>query len=100
MSEYFWPEDEELGIRARRAWSVTVAALPIGTRVTGTVIGRQPFGVFIRIDQAPDAVGLIRATAVPPDAQLPPRDAPIVGEVLWHTEHNWQVIVKPPGCQG
>ncbi|WP_433759519.1 hypothetical protein [Nocardia sp. CA-135398] len=95
MSEYFWPEDQELGERTRHAWAATVETLPVSTRVTGTVIGRQPFGVFIHIDQVPDAVGLVRITAMPPDAPLPFWGETVVGEVVWHVDDNYQVIVQP-----
>ena len=71
VSEYFWPEDQALGSRACRAWSNTVDSLPVGSLVTGRIIGRQPFGVFIDIDQASDAVGLLRATALPRNSDLP-----------------------------
>ncbi|MEV6431618.1 hypothetical protein [Nocardia sp. NPDC051463] len=71
MSEYSWPEDgRQLGELARQAWPATVQALPVGTRVTGVVIFRQPFGVFIRIDGIPDAVGLAEVTAMPRDMAL------------------------------
>lgn len=97
MDEYFWPEDQELGLRTRHAWSVTVESLPVGSHVTGKVIGRQPFGVFISIDQTPDAVGLVRVTALPRDAQLPVRGESVDGQVLWHEPRNCQVIVTPSG---
>ncbi|MFD5409308.1 S1 domain-containing protein [Streptomyces nojiriensis] len=66
MSEYSWPDDgAEVGTRARAAWAATCEALPVGTPVTGEVIGRRPFGVFLRIDGVPDAVGLAEITAMP-----------------------------------
>ncbi|WP_327145748.1 hypothetical protein [Nocardia sp. NBC_01327] len=97
MSEFFWPDDADLGARARRAWTAVVEGLPVGTRVSGVVIGRQPFGVFIQIDQVPDAVGLVRVTALPPDVELPLRGVHVVGDVLWHEERNCQVTVTPVG---
>ncbi|MEV7013568.1 hypothetical protein [Streptosporangium sp. NPDC051022] len=95
MSEYSWPDDGiETGRRAQASWSDTCRALPIGTQVTGTVIGRQPFGVFLRIDGTPDAIGLAEITAMPPDFDLPCLGALVTGEVIWHTEHNHQVRIR------
>ncbi|MGW0252375.1 hypothetical protein ACWDYH_37680 [Nocardia goodfellowii] len=96
MDEYFWPEDGGLGERARRAWPSTVESLPVGSSVTGKVIGRQPFGVFIDLDQAPNAVGLLRITALSQGAPLPARGQDVDGQVLWHEPSNCQVIVIPP----
>lgn len=97
MDEYFWPEDQKLGMRTRHAWPATVESLPVGSHVTGKVIGRQPFGVFISIDQTTDAVGLVRVTALPRGAQLPVRGESVDGQVLWHEPSNCQVIVTPSG---
>lgn len=94
MQDCFWPA-AELGERCERAWSAAVTALPVGTRVTGVVVGRQPFGVFIEIEQGPDAIGLVRVTALPVDEPLPARGTVIEGEVLWHEDHNCQVTVVP-----
>ena len=56
MNAYSWPDhgcyDPD---RLRRAWPATIAALPVGARITGTVIARQPFGVFVAIDGVPAA---------------------------------------------
>ncbi|GAA1294076.1 hypothetical protein GCM10009634_48000 [Saccharothrix xinjiangensis] len=69
-------------------------ALPVGAPIDGEVIGRQPFGVVIRIDGAPDAVGLAEVTSMPCDRELPPMGARIAGRVVSHAEHNHQVIVR------
>jgi hypothetical protein len=53
-----WSWYEEQAARAEDSWAITVQRLPIGTKVSGTVIARQPFGVFIEIDGHPDALGL------------------------------------------
>jgi ribosomal protein S1 len=59
VDEYSWPADgTRLAERAAERWADTVAALPEGAAVTGQVIGRQPFGVFVAIDSVPDAEGL------------------------------------------
>ncbi|MFI5499518.1 hypothetical protein ACIA5E_10680 [Nocardia asteroides] len=94
MQDYFWPE-AELGERCADAWTATVMALPVGTRVTGVVVGRQRFGVFIELDQVPDAIGLVRVTAWPTDQALPARGTVVEGEVLWHEDGNHQVTVTP-----
>ncbi|WP_018585009.1 hypothetical protein [Salinispora arenicola] len=54
MTEYPWPNPrDDDPDRLRRAWPATVQALPRGARLTGTVIARKPFSVFIRIDGMP-----------------------------------------------
>jgi ribosomal protein S1 len=59
VAEYSWPEEGELlGETAADRWAETVEALPEGSIVTGRVIGRQPFGVFVDISDTPGAVGL------------------------------------------
>ena len=95
MTGYSWPEDHHrLAQRASEAWPATIEALPIGTHITGEVIARQPFGVFIRINGIPDAVGLAEIIPMPPETTLPDLDTAVVGEVIWHTEHNHQVRLK------
>ncbi|GAA2511787.1 hypothetical protein GCM10010406_54980 [Streptomyces thermolineatus] len=93
MTEYTWPVDLSYE-QVAREWSATVSALPVGTRITGQVIGRQPFGVFIRIDGVPNAVGLADIGSMPPSASLPALRTPISGEVVWHTEHNHEVRIR------
>jgi ribosomal protein S1 len=82
------------GERARNAWLATIEALPIGTHVTGEVTSRHPFGVFLRIDGTPDAVGLAEITAMPHSAVLPTLGTQVTGEVIWHAVHNFQVKIK------
>jgi hypothetical protein len=67
-----------------RGMGCHLAALPLGTPITGEVIGRQSFGVFVRIDGAPDAVGLAGITSMPRDAPLRAVGATVKGEVTWH----------------
>jgi hypothetical protein len=96
MTEYAWPggpghpTPEDI----QRDWPATVSALPIGTSITGEVIGRQPFGVFVRIDGAPNALGLAEILFTPPDTVLPPLGAQISGRVVWHANHNCQVGIR------
>ncbi|MFF3547336.1 hypothetical protein ACFYXD_36580 [Streptomyces platensis] len=98
MNEYYRPDDGiEVGARAQAAWPATCEALPVGTRVTGEVIGRQPFGVFLRIDGVKDAIGLAEITAMPHDAELPQIGTHVSGEVLGHAEHNHQVKITLSG---
>lgn len=95
MSEYSSPGNgQQFAEQARQAWPATMQALPVGTRVTGVVVFRQPFGVFIRIDGVPDALGLAEVTTMPRDTDLPANGARIVGEVIWHAEHNYQVKIR------
>lgn len=62
--------------------------------MTGTVTSRQPFGVFLRIDGTPEAIGLAESIAMPPDFELPRLGAFVTGEVISHTEHNHQVRTR------
>ncbi|WP_455354664.1 hypothetical protein [Streptomyces sp. SYSU K217416] len=93
MTEDVWP-DEPSPEQVRRAWSATMSALPVGTRITGQVVGREPFGIFIRIDDAPSAVGMADIGSMPHDASLPALGAQVSGEVVWHTDHNHEVRIR------
>ncbi|WP_437004629.1 hypothetical protein [Streptomyces sp. enrichment culture] len=78
----------------RRGWAATVAALPVGHRLTGKVVGRHPFGVFLPIEGVPDAVALAEITAMPLGMDLPAIGALVRGQVLWHADHNHHVEVR------
>ncbi|MFD7838847.1 S1 RNA-binding domain-containing protein [Streptomyces sp. NPDC059761] len=94
MSEYSWPgENGRRMPDAASAWTETVRVLPVGTRITGEVVGRQPFGVFLSIDDHPDAVGLARIDRMPRCMELPTLGQRVTGEVVWHADHNHQVGV-------
>ncbi|GAA2304872.1 hypothetical protein OG879_23950 [Streptomyces caniferus] len=94
MDEYAWPTSPDLPVAdvVLQSWAATVAALPVGTHITGEVIGRQPFGVFIRMDGVPNVVALAEITAMPLGMELPALGASVEGEVFWHA-HNHQVRV-------
>ncbi|MCG5215432.1 hypothetical protein [Streptosporangium sp. KLBMP 9127] len=95
MSEYTWPDEgPAFGKRVRDAWAATCRAVPIGTRVTGTVIGRQPFGILLRIAGVPNAIGLAEIIGMPLDCKLPELGAVVAGEVISHAEHNHQVRIR------
>ena len=96
MDEYAWPIGPEVPAAAlvRESWEATVAALPVEARITGEVFGRQPFGVFIRIDDVPNAIALAEITAMPRGMDLPALGALVSGEVLWHADHNHQLKVR------
>ncbi|MFI8532806.1 hypothetical protein ACIGMX_21510 [Streptomyces aquilus] len=95
MDEYAWPTGPDLptGDTVLQSWAATVAALPVGTRITGEVIGRQPFGVFIRIEGVPNAVALAEIASMPLGTKRPALGASVEGEVFWHA-HNHQVRVR------
>ncbi|MCX5129306.1 hypothetical protein [Streptomyces sp. NBC_00347] len=97
MSEYSWPDYPQIAARAQTAWDRTVVELPVGTPVAGEVIGRQPFGVFIRLDGHPDAIGLAEVTAMPRCGTLPLVGEQVAGEVIWHVEHHHQVKIRLTG---
>ncbi|MFE1295757.1 hypothetical protein [Streptomyces sp. NPDC058731] len=96
MGEYEWPAgpDVPAAETVRRCWAATVAALPVGAWITGEVVGRQRFGVFIRIHGVPDAVGLAEVGGMPHDMELPAMGAEVTGKVVWHADHNCQVKIK------
>jgi hypothetical protein len=96
MTGYFsWLADYDgLAERAREAWPATTKALPIGAHATGEVIARHPFGVFVRINGIPDALGLAEITSMPREAPLPDLGTAVAGEVIWHAEHNHQVKLR------
>ncbi|GAA2259075.1 hypothetical protein GCM10010430_48900 [Kitasatospora cystarginea] len=97
MTEYSWPDwgsDRDHGARIAAAWPDTLRKLPLGTPVTGKVIGRQRFGVFVAIDNHPDAVGLAEITAMPRCTELPHVGDRVTGHVLWHADHNHQVKIQ------
>jgi hypothetical protein len=93
MSEHTWPSGARTPALEdiHRDWPATVAALPIGAPVIGDVIARPPFGVFVRIEGVPGALGLAEVTAMPRGMDLPDLGAAITGRVLWHADHNHQV---------
>ena len=92
MYEHTWPTETQIPEEDRqRHWSATVAALPVGAPVSGEVIARPPFGVFVRIDGVPHALGLAEITALPHGMDLPALGAAITGQVIWHVDHNHQV---------
>jgi ribosomal protein S1 len=96
MEEYTMParRPDVPGLSPDEVWAATIAALPVGASVAGEVIGRQPFGVFIRLDGLPGAVGLAEIIAMPEGMGLPVLGARIRGEVIDHVEHNRQVRVR------
>lgn len=103
MTEYPWlnPRDDDPD-RLRAAWPATVEALPVGARVTGEVIAPMPFGVFIRIDGVPDALGYAESTAIAHDV-VPPMGTAVTGEVTWHSSSSHEVrlrLLAPPARPG
>jgi ribosomal protein S1 len=71
-------------------------ALPVGARIAAEVIGRQHFGVFLRIADHPDAIGLAEVSAMPNCRclTLPKVGEQVTGAVIWHADHNHQVKVQ------
>ncbi|MFF2518852.1 S1 RNA-binding domain-containing protein [Streptomyces sp. NPDC058086] len=97
MTEYPWPDwgsDKDYGTRVVAAWPDTVRNLPLGAPVTGEVVGRRPFGVFLSIAHHPEAIGLAEITAMPRCMELPRVGEHVTGLVLWHADHNHQVKIK------
>ncbi|WP_217698376.1 hypothetical protein [Streptacidiphilus griseoplanus] len=95
VPEYSWPADPYPdGEKHIRSWPETIAMLPLGAQVTGDVIARLPFGVFIRIDSMPDALGLAEITTAPCRTVLPTVGTRVAAMVIWHAEQNHQVKLK------
>ncbi|MFJ3717792.1 hypothetical protein [Streptomyces sp. NPDC090057] len=96
MDERAWPwgRDVPAADLVRESWAATVAALPVEARITGEVIGRRPFGAFIRVGGVPYAVALAEITAMPLGMDLPALGAFVGGEIVWHVAHNQQVKVR------
>lgn len=96
MNEYVWPAGSEVPAPnlVRESWEATVAALPAEARITGEVIGRQRFGVFIRIDGVANAIALAEITAMPHRMDLPALGSFVNGQVLGHAAHIHQVKVR------
>jgi hypothetical protein len=93
MDQYTWPTrcPNVPGQSPEEVWTATLAALPLGASIAGEVVGRQPFGVFIRVDGVPNAVAPAEIIAMPEGLGLPVLGARIHGEVIGHAEHNHQV---------
>ncbi|MFJ9924688.1 hypothetical protein ACIRU5_01525 [Streptomyces misionensis] len=98
MDEYAWPAGSEAPEpeAVRQSWVETVVALPVGSHVGGEVIGRQRFGVFIRVEGIPNAVALAEITVMPRGMELPPLGAHVEGAVIGHAHHNHQVQIRLP----
>ncbi|MET8783534.1 MULTISPECIES: hypothetical protein [unclassified Streptomyces] len=96
MTQFSWPDRSLVPASDAidRSWPATVSALPLGSHVSGRVIGRQPFGVFFLIDAVPNAVALAEITAMPHHMELPAMGAAVAGEVIWHADHNRQVKIR------
>ncbi|MER7662205.1 MULTISPECIES: hypothetical protein [unclassified Streptomyces] len=96
MTEFGWRRgpDDPFPEQIRRAWPATVSALPIGTPITGQVVGRQPFGIFIRIHGSPHAVGMADTGSMPSGGTLPALGDQVSGTVVRHTDSSFQVRIR------
>ncbi|MFJ9537113.1 hypothetical protein ACIRPX_07655 [Streptomyces sp. NPDC101225] len=96
MPEFSWPDRSLLPASdvIDQSWPATVSTLPLGSHVSGRVIGRRPFGVFLLLDGVPNAVGFAEITAMPHHMELPALGATVAGEVIWHADHNRQVKIR------
>ncbi|WP_159391249.1 hypothetical protein [Streptomyces viridochromogenes] len=78
----------------------TVTAQSAGSKITGEVVGRRPFGVLMRMDGVPDAIAPAEITRMPLGVELPALGALASGEVYWHDDRNHQVRVRLDEWQG
>ncbi|WP_319463959.1 hypothetical protein [Micromonospora sp. RTP1Z1] len=95
MADYDWSGVADRADRARRSWPQTIAALPVGLDISGRVLARMRFGVFVEIEGQPDAVGLLEVTQLPAGRELPAVGEVIDGVVSDHVTHNHQVRLRP-----
>ena len=86
--------------RARRSWSATRAALPVGEQVRVRVLAAMPFGIFVEIEGQPDALGLLETTALSRGGELPALGVCFEAVVADHTVHNWQVRLRSADVEG
>lgn len=80
----------------RPNWEDVKRDYPVGAMVTGTVVHRAVFGVFVQIPNC--ALGLIVAPEISKDKSLKPEDFPEVGEkisarVAGYRDSNQQVAL-------
>ncbi|GAP49452.1 hypothetical protein [Streptomyces azureus] len=73
MPEFSWPDRSLMPASdvMDQSWPAAVSELPLGSHVSGRVVGRQPFGVFLLLDGVPNAVGLAEITTMPHGVELP-----------------------------
>ena len=95
MSQDTWRLLDGRAERAKRSWSASRSTLPAGKRVQACVLVRMPFGVFVEIDGHPDALGLMEITTFPRGSKLPTVDGYLDAVVVDHSDHNWQVRLRP-----
>ncbi|HVQ93669.1 MAG TPA: hypothetical protein VMU51_21710 [Mycobacteriales bacterium] len=85
------------------AWSAAVARLPFGAVVHGVVTQRYPFGVFVRLTEAPDVTAIVEINNYRPHSvPVSPEDLPAVGDriegvVVDHAEFNQQIRLRVGG---
>ncbi|WP_230514382.1 hypothetical protein [Salinispora arenicola] len=95
MSPDTWSLLDGKAERARRSWTETKSALPVGKRVRARVLVAMPFGVFVEIDVQPDALGLVEIAALPRGGELPAIGVHLDLVVVNHADHNWQARLRP-----
>ena len=82
------------------AWSEAVARLPFGSVVHGVVTQRWPFGVFVKMDEAPEVVAIVEINNYRPHGgPVSPDELPAVGDrvegvVVDHAEFNRQIRLR------
>ena len=92
--DYQWPEDgDDLARRARATWNETVSRLSIGDRITGTVVGRQHFGVFLTVNEVVGAMAEAEIVNIPNDMELPRISESVTGKVIGFDGERCQIFV-------
>ncbi|ABP56556.1 hypothetical protein Strop_4126 [Salinispora tropica CNB-440] len=95
MSPDAWSLLDGRAERARRSWTETKSALPVGERVRARVLATIRFGVFVEIDGQPDALGLVEIATLPRGGELPAIGVYLDLVVVNHADHNRQVRLRP-----
>jgi ribosomal protein S1 len=85
---------------SQEEWNALMAAYPPGTAVSGEVVRREVFGVFVRLDALPEVVALLeiihfRLRVDEPGHRIEyPEDDPAVGERIDALILGWCLVPK------
>lgn len=84
----------------KKVWDDLKRDLPRGTRVSGTVVVRRPFGFFLKLSEYPDAIALVDAISYLPrgepvdPSEWPEEGAVIDATVVDHVESDREIKLQ------